>query len=52
MEDIKSHKPNWLIFANTEAAEIYEVVKKNVTLVKTLTHPQSRLKAIDLMADE
>ena len=45
-------KSTWLLIANTEKALIYQIVRKKYSLVKILTHAESRLKTSDLVTDK
>ncbi len=42
----------WLLIANTEKAVTYQIVRKKYSLVKILTHAESRLKTSDLVTDK
>ncbi len=45
-------KITWVVIANAIKAEIYELTKEGCILVIRLTHPDGRLKSIDLTSDQ
>lgn len=49
---MNDNKTTWLVIANAIEAGIYAIQGKTHSLVKSLTHPEGRLKSIEIAGDK